>query len=822
MRRSSLTSQYYYGIIEDARSDPYKLGRCKVRIIGLHNENRSELPTEDLPWAVPVQPIYSAAVNGIGHSPTGLVEGAWVICVFTEEDQQTPLILGTVASIPSSKEAFVDDIEAEFDGQEPQVPSDQIYVQTGSGGILTDSQGAPVTVGQTEPGEKYLGSLTKDQYDRLKQRIGERESSNNYRAVNQYNYLGKYQFGAARLVDMGYIRQDYQRRYGNSAVNYPEAWTGKDGISSKDDFLGAPVVQEQVMDRSLRNSYQSIVNGSGVDGSAADPGRMGGLLYLAHNQGNTTAVRFLNSGGHQQTADGNGQTSVRAYEIGYEGVTGGRPQSSELPTRENIAERPAVNPNPNTSQDARRYDTTQAPEVRRREVQSIAKAQAGFNDPNGKYPKQQFMNEPDTNRLARHQKIDKTIVGTKEKERVQKVPVANSSVTWSQPPIPYNARYPYNHVTETESGHILELDDTPDRERINIHHKSGTFTEIDVTGTRTTKVKGSEVIIIEKDQLVYIVGSGHVMLGGDLSIKVIGNCNIDVTGDASMHVGGSMYSEVDGDYNMKVGGAYKVTSGQSTSFTPGEDFNVDTGAAVFMNSGKSESPDNIPSYSPEILLPEPFTRHEEQDIVLENTPEMARRREEDARTVPPPVVQQQDTTPPPPREPVVSECEFILPISLNTQLSANYKIRDMITGSHRFPFGGSQRGLSDVQIACNLKHLCMNVMEPLLEKYAQHGLTINSGFRNGSGTSQHEVGQAVDIGFSKYRGNRQKYYEFAQEIKNLVPHDQFLLEYTDAGSVWIHISFKKEGNRASGDQSKVMTFNNHKRVAYGLQLLSRG
>ena len=237
---------------------------------------------------------------------------------------------------------------------------------------------------------------------------------------------------------------------------------------------------------------------------------------------------------------------------------------------------------------------------------------------------------------------------------------------------------------------------------------------------------------------------------------------------------------------------------------------------MFLNSGKSTAPEAIPEYSPEIELPAPFTRQEQQDIALENTPAQAAKREREARDVPPPVVTQEDTTPPPPREPAVSECDFILPLSANTTLTANFNIRSMVKDANRFPFGGSQRGLSDVQIACNLKHLCMNVVEPIFEKYAQYGFKINSGFRNGNGTSQHEIGQAVDIGFSKYHGNRQKYFEFAQEIKNLVPHDQFLLEYTDAGSVWIHISFKKSGNR-----SQVMTFNNHKSVAQGLQLLSR-
>ena len=34
--------------------------------------------------------------------------------------------------------------------------------------------------------------------------LGMRESSGDYKAVNQYGYLGKYQFGGAALIDLGY------------------------------------------------------------------------------------------------------------------------------------------------------------------------------------------------------------------------------------------------------------------------------------------------------------------------------------------------------------------------------------------------------------------------------------------------------------------------------------------------------------------------------------------------------------------------------------------------------------------------------------------
>ena len=56
--------------------------------------------------------------------------------------------------------------------------------------------------------------------------------------------------------------------------------------------------------------------------------------------------------------------------------------------------------------------------------------------------------------------------------------------------------YPYNHVKETESGHIVEFDDTPFAERIYEKHKSGTFYEIDADGNKVTRIVGDKYEIV--------------------------------------------------------------------------------------------------------------------------------------------------------------------------------------------------------------------------------------------------------------------------------------------------------------------------------------
>ena len=97
---------WWQGVVED-RADPLMLGRCRVRILGYHTDNKEEgvgIPTSHLPWATPSQPITSAAMNGIGTTPIGPVEGTWVFGFFRDgKNAQEPVIFGTFGGIPEQE-----------------------------------------------------------------------------------------------------------------------------------------------------------------------------------------------------------------------------------------------------------------------------------------------------------------------------------------------------------------------------------------------------------------------------------------------------------------------------------------------------------------------------------------------------------------------------------------------------------------------------------------------------------------------------------------------------------------------------------------------
>jgi len=309
---------WFVGVVED-RDDPVQLGRVRVRCYGYHTEDKGQIPTEDLPWAIPINPIQSASVSGVGHSPTGLVEGSWVVGFFIDgDDAQEPMILGSIYGAPSS---FAD-------------PS----------------------IGFNDP-------------------------------------LGM-----------------YPRYTETSDVNF-----------------------------AARENYFAL-HQSRVD-------RENGRL----NENNVINEYF----------------------------TGGPPK-----------------------------------------VSSVAE-------------------DKDTAYYA--------------------------SVTWQEPPVggvENNVpEYPYNHVRETEGGHLEEFDDTEGERRYHRYHPSGTFTEIVDDGQRTVKIVGKDYEIVLDDKNIYIDGNFNVTVNGTKRELIKGNYHLEVEGETSFNLKGSLQTKIGTNYEMEVGKAMSTNIG---------------------------------------------------------------------------------------------------------------------------------------------------------------------------------------------------------------------------------------------------------------------
>lgn len=187
------------------------------------------------------------------------------------------------------------------------------------------------------------------------------------------------------------------------------------------------------------------------------------------------------------------------------------------------------------------------------------------------YPK--FLDEPTSSRITRNDKetITKTFIQERKNNVVNGIETVNG--TWNEPKTLYNTVYPYNNVVETESGHLLEFDDTPKAERIHLAHRNGSFNEWFPNGDKVEKITKDNYQIVMGDDRVYIMGKCLVTVQGDAEIYVKENANLKIDGNVEVEVGGN--------YTEHVAGTYKLTSdGNMTIDAPNINLNSGTKGAA--------------------------------------------------------------------------------------------------------------------------------------------------------------------------------------------------------------------------------------------------
>lgn len=143
----------------------------------------------------------------------------------------------------------------------------------------------------------------------------------------------------------------------------------------------------------------------------------------------------------------------------------------------------------------------------------------GFSDPDKVYPKFQGKENDyvDVNLLARG---TNTITHTVD------------SVT-DEPATKYAAVYPNNKVTQTTSGHIIEIDDTPGAERINVRHMSGTFIEIHPNGD-VVQSNGNKYQITTGEDNVHITGVCNITVDSDINLTAKANVTANISGTTNI------------------------------------------------------------------------------------------------------------------------------------------------------------------------------------------------------------------------------------------------------------------------------------------------
>ncbi|MCK5020050.1 MAG: hypothetical protein KAS32_23555 [Candidatus Peribacteraceae bacterium] len=181
-----------------------------------------------------------------------------------------------------------------------------------------------------------------------------------------------------------------------------------------------------------------------------------------------------------------------------------------------------------------------------------AEISKGFNDPSGEYPR--WTEESDINRLARNEFTELTILQDKDDNRVKNINIAGGG-TWNEPPSSYGAIYPNNLVTETPSGHVIELDDTPGKERMHWYHRTGTYMEWFPDGKMVIRSQSHQYDIVNGSIYEYIKEDNHHTVDGGEFNNILDAQRTDVKNNI-------VTNSADGNIN------FSAVNGEMTYDTP--------------------------------------------------------------------------------------------------------------------------------------------------------------------------------------------------------------------------------------------------------------
>jgi D-alanyl-D-alanine carboxypeptidase len=198
-------------------------------------------------------------------------------------------------------------------GEAGQVAAPAGAVVDGSGKPITDAGGKPVTSGAADVGitdaagqslvqptcpAEYMAktttytpagnfgantpNLSQQQAKAMMAELGYFLSQFNYSFVSSdAQRIGKYAVDATYLAAAGYIKPDAIKQYGTATLSKTASWTGKDGITSQDDFFNSPNVQDTIQFNEFTASYTALVANGGIK-STDDVCTAAGMMFVAH------------------------------------------------------------------------------------------------------------------------------------------------------------------------------------------------------------------------------------------------------------------------------------------------------------------------------------------------------------------------------------------------------------------------------------------------------------------------------------------------------------------------------------------------------------
>ena len=578
---------WFVGVVED-RKDPKFLGRLRVRVLGYHTDDKQKLPTVDLPWAHVMNPITSATVSGIGQTPLGAVEGTWVVGFFTDgDDAQMPVIMGTLPGRPSKTptgEKGFEDPNAAYPREANQSDVNRLAINA--------EEDVPdfSAVGGGNQVVEFNGGDVNDAVS-----ISNRNSPVETIKVAQFqadldDHLRKEGFGTdANATEILKAANDFKKDY-HKIFKLPS-----NILDSKENILtGAANHLDTVITKTI-NHVRGTETGTllkdsilvNAKGQLFTPGNLKDVL--PSNLSADAIAKGVQNITSYNINDLSTTALEKLYALAPDKVPGnlikGIVDSGKLKYFKSPLKSIQTNPHLSSVIDSANL-------TRNIGVAQIDGIVDGIDGVAG------------LNTLSQD-------IGLITAD----FDVGLTGGAWSEPPSPYAAEYPFNHVYESESGHIKEFDDTANAERIHERHMSGSGYEIGPKGTKVTKVVKDNYEIISNDDFLHVRGTrrqtvdegvrircnANAGVGNSYSIEVgVGsNCNIEVNGgnvnvvakgvglggDINLNAMGNINMKAAGSINMAAVGAITETAVTRTSKITG--LNVNNAGVFDVNASQS-------------------------------------------------------------------------------------------------------------------------------------------------------------------------------------------------------------------------------------------
>ena len=545
---------WFVGVVED-RKDPKFLGRLRVRVLGYHTDDKQKLPTVDLPWAHVMNPITSATVSGIGQTPLGAVEGTWVVGFFTDgEEAQMPVIMGTLPGRPSKTptgEKGFEDPNAAYPREANQSDVNRLAINA--------EEDVPdfSAVGGGNQVVEFNGGDVNDAVS-----ISNRNSPVETIKVAQFqadldDHLRKEGFGTdANATEILKAANDFKKDY-HKIFKLPS-----NILDSKENILtGAANHLDTVITKTI-NHVRGTETGTllkdsilvNAKGQLFTPGNLKDVL--PSNLSADAIAKGVQNITSYNINDLSTTALEKLYALAPDKVPGnlikGIVDSGKLKYFKSPLKSIQTNPHLSSVIDSANL-------TRNIGVAQIDGIVDGIDGVAG------------LNTLSQD-------IGLITAD----FDVGLTGGAWSEPPSPYAAEYPFNHVYESESGHIKEFDDTANAERIHERHMSGSGYEIGPKGTKVTKVVKDNYEIISNDDFLHVRGTrrqtvdegvrircnANAGVGNSYSIEVgVGsNCNIEVNGGnvnvvaKGVGLGGDINLNAMGNINMKAAGSINMAA----------------------------------------------------------------------------------------------------------------------------------------------------------------------------------------------------------------------------------------------------------------------